>query len=91
MIMGRFDAAATLDMIGRHGVTWLYVVPTMMGGRMLRLPGQARAAADITSIRTVLHVGAPCPPEHVKRGFLDWFGPERVVELYAGSESQPPR
>lgn len=86
VIMKRFDAAATLELVGRHGVTWLYVVPTMMG-RLLRLPEEVRAAADLTSIRTVLHVGAPCP-EHVKRGFLDWFGPERVVELYAGSESQ---
>jgi bile acid-coenzyme A ligase len=45
-----------------------------------------RAAADLTSIRTLLHVGAPCP-EHVKRGWLDWLGPERVLELYGGTES----
>ncbi|MBN9112723.1 MAG: AMP-binding protein [Pseudonocardia sp.] len=86
VIMKRFDAAETLDLVGRHGVTWLYVVPTMMG-RLLRLPDDVRAAADLSSVRTVLHVGAPCP-EHVKRGFLVWFGPERVIELYAGSESQ---
>lgn len=86
VIMRRFDAAETLDLVGRHGVTWLYVVPTMMG-RLLRLPDDVRAAADLSSVRTVLHVGAPCP-EHVKRGFLAWFGPERVIELYAGSESQ---
>ncbi|WP_346091256.1 AMP-binding protein [Pseudonocardia benzenivorans] len=86
VIMSRFDAAGTLDMIARHGVTWLYVVPTMMG-RMLRLPDEVRAAADLTSIRTVLHVGAPCPV-HVKRAWLEWFGPETTVELYAGTESQ---
>jgi bile acid-coenzyme A ligase len=86
VLMRRFDAAPTLDLIARYRATWLYVVPTMMG-RMLRLPDDVRTAADLRSVRTVLHVGAPCPP-HVKRGWLDWFGPERVVELYSGTEAQ---
>ncbi|MET0191139.1 MAG: AMP-binding protein [Pseudonocardia sediminis] len=86
VVMQRFDAQRTLDLIAHHGVTWLYVVPTMMS-RILRLPGGARDAADVTSLRTVLHVGAPCPPE-VKRAWLDWVGPETVVELYSGTESQ---
>jgi bile acid-coenzyme A ligase len=86
VLLRRFDAATTLDLIARHRATWLYVVPTMMG-RMLRLPDEVRSAADLSSIRTVLHVGAPCPP-HVKRGWLDWLGPQRVVELYSGTEAQ---
>ncbi|MDN5919829.1 MAG: AMP-binding protein [Pseudonocardia sp.] len=86
VVMQRFDAQRTLDLIARHGVTWLYVVPTMMS-RILRLPDGARTAADMSSLRTVLHVGAPCPPE-VKRGWLSWVGPETVLELYSGTESQ---
>ncbi|WP_181779612.1 AMP-binding protein [Pseudonocardia pini] len=86
VLMGRFDAARVLDLVAEHRATWLYVVPTMMG-RMLRLPAEVRAAADLRSLRTVLHVGAPCPP-HVKRGFLDWVGPETVIELYSGTEAQ---
>jgi bile acid-coenzyme A ligase len=86
VLMGRFDAQRTLDLVGEHRVTWLYAVPTMMG-RMLRLPPDVRRAADLSSVRTLLHVGAPCPA-HVKRGWIDWIGPETVVELYAGTESQ---
>jgi bile acid-coenzyme A ligase len=84
VIEKRFDAQRTLDLVERHGVTWLYVVPTMMS-RILRLPDPG--APDLSSLRTVLHVGAPCPPD-VKRGWLDLAGPDVVVELYSGTESQ---
>jgi bile acid-coenzyme A ligase len=85
VVMERFDPADVLDQVRRHRITWLYTVPTLLG-RILRLPDDVRAAADLSSVRTVFHVGAPCP-EHVKRGWLDWVGPERVLELYAGTES----
>jgi bile acid-coenzyme A ligase len=85
VIMERFDAADVLDQVRTHQVTWLYAVPTLMG-RMLRLPGEVRAAADLSSVRTLLHVGAPCP-EHVKRGWLAWVDPFVILELYGGTES----
>jgi bile acid-coenzyme A ligase len=85
VVLKRFDPVDVLDHIRRHRVTWLYSVPTLLG-RILRLPAPVRAAADLSSVRTVFHVGAPCP-EHVKRGWIDWVGPERVLELYAGTES----
>jgi bile acid-coenzyme A ligase len=86
VLMGRFDAERVVQLTQAHRVTWLYAVPTMMG-RMLRLPEQVRADADMSSLRTVLHVGAPCPAP-VKRGFLDWVGPEKVIELYSATEAQ---
>lgn len=85
LVLDRFDGAHVLDAAVRHRVHWLYAVPTLMG-RILRLPAEARAAADLSALRTVLHVGAPCPPD-VKRAWIDWLGPERVLELYAGTES----
>lgn len=85
VLMSRFDADRALGLIEEHAVTWLYVVPTMMG-RMLRLPAERRAAVDLSSLRTVFHVGAPCP-QHVKRGWIEWVGPEKVLEVYAGTES----
>lgn len=85
LVLDRFDGAHVLDAVTRHRVHWFYAVPTLMG-RILRLPADVRAAADLSSVRTLLHVGAPCP-EPVKRAWLDWLGPERVVELYAGTES----
>ncbi|MEU7814681.1 AMP-binding protein [Pseudonocardia sp. NPDC049154] len=86
VVLDHFDGATVLEAVDRHRVTWLYAVPTLMG-RLLRLPEEVRTAADVSSVRTLLHVGAPCP-EHVKRGCLEWFGPETVLELYAGTESQ---
>jgi bile acid-coenzyme A ligase len=87
VLMQRFDAARTLELIGEHGVTWLYLVPTMMG-RMLRVPAAAWETADLASLRTALHVGAPCPPE-VKRAWLARLpAPEILLELYSGTESQ---
>jgi bile acid-coenzyme A ligase len=86
VIMERFDAGHSLELVERHGVTFLYLVPTMMT-RILRLSDAERTARDVSSLRTVLHLAAPCPP-HVKRAFIEWLGPEKVRELYAGTESQ---
>ncbi|WP_232660332.1 AMP-binding protein [Pseudonocardia sp. TRM90224] len=86
LVLDRFDGAHVLDAAVRHRVTWLYAVPTLMG-RILRLPSDVREAADLSSLHTLFHLGAPCP-ESVKRAWIDWLGPERVYELYAGTESQ---
>jgi len=85
VLLPRFDERRVLRAIAEHRVTWALLVPTMMH-RLLRLPEADRAAADLSSLETVLHLGAPCPPE-VKRRFLEWVGAHRVVEAYAGTES----
>lgn len=85
LVLDHFGGAHVLDAVVRHRVHWFYAVPTLMG-RILRLPAEVRAAADLSSVHTLLHVGAPCP-EAVKRAWIDWLGPERIMELYAGTES----
>jgi bile acid-coenzyme A ligase len=82
--MDRFDAAGWLREVERHGVRWVCLVPTMMS-RILALPEDVRAAADLSSIETVIHMAAPCPP-WVKQAWIDWLGPERIWEVYAGTE-----
>jgi bile acid-coenzyme A ligase len=82
VLMRRFDAALALALVERHRVGFAMVVPTMMQ-RMWRLPERPRA--DVSSLHTLLHLGAPCPP-WLKRAFLDWLGSDRVLELYAGTE-----
>ena len=42
---------------------------------------------DVSSLAAVLHLAAPCP-EWLKREWIDWLGPERILELYAGTEAQ---
>lgn len=86
VVMRRFDAARVLALVGEHRVTWMQLVPTMMN-RIWKLPPEVRAGADLSSLRTLLHVGGPCAP-WLKEAWLDWLGPDRVVEVYAGTESQ---
>ncbi|MCK1815688.1 AMP-binding protein [Streptomyces sp. XM4011] len=85
VVMRRFDPGDVLSHITRYRPTWVYLVPTLMG-RILRLPAGVRATADLSSVRTLFHLGAPCP-EHVKRGWLTWVSPEVVLEHYAGTEA----
>jgi bile acid-coenzyme A ligase len=85
VILPRFDERRVLAAVEEHSVTWALLVPTMLH-RLLRLPEADIARADVSSLRTVLHMGAPCAPD-LKRRVIDWLGAERVVEVYAGSES----
>jgi bile acid-coenzyme A ligase len=86
VVMPRFDAASSLELVERYGVTYMYLVPTMMS-RILRLPEEERLARDMHTVRTAYHLAAPCPP-HVKQAWIDWLGPEVIAELYAGTEGQ---
>jgi bile acid-coenzyme A ligase len=82
----RFDAEETLRLIERHGVTWVYLVPAMMG-RIWRLPTDVRQRYDVSSLEVVWHLAAPCP-EWLKQAWIDWIGAEKIWELYAGTEAQ---
>jgi bile acid-coenzyme A ligase len=86
VILPRFDAEKTLQAVHEHGGTWLYLVPTMMS-RIWRLPEETRAKYDVSTLRTVWHLAAPCPP-WLKEAWIDWLGPEVIMELYAGTEAQ---
>jgi len=86
VILPRFDAEATLAAVDRHGGTWMYLVPTMMS-RIWRLPAEVRAKYRVSSLRTVWHLAAPCPP-WLKEAWIDWLGAEVIMELYAGTEAQ---
>jgi bile acid-coenzyme A ligase len=82
--MPRFDAEATLAGIEQHRADWMLLVPTMML-RIWRLEG--REQYDLSSLRVLWHMAAPCPP-WLKEAWIGWLGGERVFELYAGTEAQ---
>ena len=86
VLLPRFDAEGTLSAIQQHKGSVLYMVPTMMK-RILRLPDDVRMAYDLSSLRVVWHLAEPCP-EWLKQAWIDWLGPERIFELYAGTEAQ---
>ena len=83
VVMPAFDPQAMLDAIARERITAAWMVPTMMI-RLLRLPEAARAAADTSSLRHVIHSAAPCPVA-VKRAMMDWLGPI-LYEFYGATE-----
>ncbi|WP_439816872.1 AMP-binding protein [Zavarzinia sp. CC-PAN008] len=84
--MPKFDAAKALELIARHKVSWVNFVPTMMH-RIWRLPVEERTRHDLSALRTVFHMAAPCPP-WLKEAWIEWLGPERIFELYGGTEAQ---
>jgi long-chain acyl-CoA synthetase len=77
----RFDAEQALRDIERYRVTTTHLVPTHFH-RMLQLPEQVRESYDLSSLRMVVHAGAPCPVP-VKERMIAWLGP--VVWEYLGS------
>lgn len=77
----RFDPEDMLQLIEKHGVTNMHMVPTMFV-RLLRLPDEVRARYDLSSLRFIVHGAAPCPV-HVKQAMIAWWGP--VINEYLGS------
>jgi long-chain acyl-CoA synthetase len=84
VIMEKFDAEELLQLIEQHRATTIVMVPTMFV-RLLRLPKEVRERYDISSLRSVFHAAAPCPPE-VKSAMIAWWGPI-ISEWYGTTES----
>lgn len=84
ILMPKFDAELMLQLIERHRVTSVVMVPTMFV-RLLRLPEQVRHRYDVSSLQSVHHAAAPCPPS-VKRAMIEWLGPI-IHEWYGTTES----
>jgi bile acid-coenzyme A ligase len=86
VVLPRFDAEGALAAIDEHAAEVVYLVPTMMK-RILRLPDDVRARYDLSSLRWIWHLAEPCPV-WLKQAWIDWVGPDRIIELYAGTEGQ---
>ena len=86
ILMSRFDPEQFLRLITDHRVTFLTTVPTIMQ-RLLPVYRANPQAYDLSSIRRFWHLGAPCPPA-IKQAWIDLLGPEKVWELYGGTELQ---
>ncbi len=82
--MGRFDPVEYLRLTSLHRANWAYLVPTMMA-RIAHLPGTVRLSYNMSSLKTVLHMAAPCAP-WIKRAWIDWLGPDAIWEVYGGTE-----
>jgi long-chain acyl-CoA synthetase len=81
ILQSRFDPEELLQLIERHRVTHLHMVPIMFH-RLLKLPDEVKAKYDLSSLKFVVHAAAPCPPP-IKRAMIEWWGP--VIEEYYGA------
>ncbi|MSR13770.1 MAG: acid--CoA ligase [Gammaproteobacteria bacterium] len=86
IVLPKFDPKHTLECVERYRVDYTLLVPTMMH-RIWRLEPTIRDRFDLSSLQVMLHLAAPCPP-WLKAAWIDWLGPERIHELYGGTEAQ---
>lgn len=84
VVMERFDAEMTLQLIERYRITHATFVPTHFV-RLLKLPEAVRRHYDVSSLQAVVHAAAPCPVP-VKRAMMEWWGPI-LHEYYSGTET----
>jgi len=84
VILPSFDAREWFRLVSEHGVTCTFAVPSHFI-RMLEIPADERAAYDVSSLRLIVHAGAPCPIP-VKYGIIEALAPCEIAELYGMSE-----
>ena len=80
-----FDPGATLDAVARERCTSLYGVPTMF---IAELAHPDFGTFDLSSLRTGIMAGSPCPVEVMKRVVSD-MGMTEVAICYGMTETSP--
>lgn len=83
VVLGKFDAQATVAAIDKYKIATTVMVPTHFV-RMLALSDEVKNSFDISSMVRASHTGAKCPVE-VKRAMIDWWGPV-FTDAYGASE-----
>ncbi len=84
VILPTFEAREWLRLVDRHRVTCSFMVPAHFI-RILEVPDDERAQWDHSSLRLIVHAGAPCPVS-VKRRIIEALAPAEIAELYGMSE-----
>jgi long-chain acyl-CoA synthetase len=84
VILPWFEARAWMRLVDRHRVTTTFAAPAHFI-RLLEVPEDERARYDLSSLRHVIHAGAPCP-QAVKRRIIDALPDAEIWELYGASE-----
>ena len=84
VVLPSFDALAWLRLVERHQVTCSFMVPAHFI-RILEVAAPERSALEHSSLRIIVHAGAPCPID-VKRRIIDALAPCEISELYGMSE-----
>src|SRR5580765_2728296 len=82
VVMRKFDPVVALRLIARHRCTTTFMAPTPLK-RIVDLPAEVRARHDVSSMRSIVVAGAPCPMR-VKEEVLAYFGPV-LYEFYGST------
>lgn len=84
VVLPLFDAREWLALVDRHRVTISFMVPAHFI-RLLEVPEAEWAGVDHSSLRMIVHAGAPCPVP-VKHRIIERLAPAQIWELYGMSE-----
>jgi len=80
-----FDAGRSLEAVERHRATALYGVPTMF---IAELERPEFASYDLSSLRTGIMAGSPCPVEVMKR-VIAQMHLTQITNCYGMTETSP--
>ncbi|MEY2463440.1 MAG: long-chain acyl-CoA synthetase [Acidimicrobiaceae bacterium] len=83
-VMQAWDPLDALRTIEARRATTSFMTPAHFI-RLLEVPEAERAARDLSSLRLIIHAGAPCPIP-VKRRIIEALPATEVWELYGASE-----
>jgi long-chain acyl-CoA synthetase len=83
VLVDQWEPQRLLELIEANKVTSTFMVPSMFV-QLLKLPDAVRSKFDLSSLRSITHSAAPCPPE-VKRSMIEWWGPI-IWEMYGATE-----
>ncbi|MDQ3895985.1 MAG: AMP-binding protein [Actinomycetota bacterium] len=84
VVMRSFDPAEWLRLVAEHRVTSAFVTPTHLK-RIVALPEEVLAAADLSSLRTVIANAAPVPYT-LKQEVVAKLGDGFLYEVYGSTE-----
>jgi long-chain acyl-CoA synthetase len=85
VVLPVFDPVAALDLVERHGVTDVLVVPTMLAAIS---DEQLARPRDVASLRTISHGGSPIATETLRRAHQA-FPEAELQHLYGATETAP--
>ncbi|MBM3672636.1 MAG: AMP-binding protein [Actinobacteria bacterium] len=84
VVLRRFDPVAWLRLVREHGVTNTFSAPTQLK-RIVTLPDDELAKADMSSMRSLVANAAPVPYA-LKQEFIEKLGPGYLYEVYGSTE-----
>ncbi len=85
VILDHFDAPEWFASVARERVTYSWCAPVHLY-RLMSADPAVKAAADVSSIKRLLHGAAPCAP-NLKLEVIEFFPADAVWETYGGTET----